>query len=1328
MSNQNRQGNSLLTTIRSMGLRFKRALRMCRGGIGNFLVAILIVQLAFPPICYAPDPSAPGSLPSINGKKPEPLTPYLAQLMKEVQSGSVRSADPTLITDQYLRIYDRPGIFTRFARRVRGRTVPASREFSLNDLRVDRQPVILNNFEKEVEINYDPNTGELIFALGSHTNSGQFVATMEHVRKNIKLSGTPAVDPEFVALATQHQITLSGGARTIHELRLMPLVEFIGDEKQEIKGHGFYAPIDLYPLFPVLLPKGAEIENLEFFSENSQPRELNTLEGSPVPKLIHAGDLVINVQLVDGTKRSLWVSRETLYQGLENSLKEALLLAAISNPTPETAAAVERVFKGDVAELDEVRQRLEGKVEGNDLLNRALNARFTYSGSAYQIKHVEPMAGALNPGESRPTALTAAARLSRHEIDTPYSETGTWSAHHRLLEEAKERDPHRAISSTVKSQAAYLVPAALAADRKNIPRHSFFRRALQKTKSLVQSPIRAMALAAVLAGGVYAVNPDAGWVNGLTAFGSRVYEYSSQEGFFPTVVRTLSSPEKNMTEFLAKTYMAEGGLNTIGSWVGTLSFYLALLPLTYLANYGYQRIRGRKVEFSVGGLTSSLLTELGNAFAWINRPLQEAVWNSPLLRQYNLYPAILAGRDPFATSAAWNAPWASSATIESNRDRLNAQQNREKELKAATSRLVALAIISKRSGIDLATLDLAMEQTKMSEFLRQILFDPGAAHTWVETTTRLYQMLDGILELDEVPLDRQALVAFTEKYQAKATELLAEINSRPTLTAMTIPLHGRVKDLVYQLGNGAGQASDSPERQTKLKLLASQAREALRTGQEVPAALVALANRFDPFFKNPTELATVDLTTWAEGTHKALDTALFATLPAEKKRGMLTQVAYNTWRFFNDNVLQLLAFGKPGLEAHYAFRGREVSASAARVTTMMAAADYPLTALIMASQTPQDWLWNFPPGKARIFAAEAEQAVSWNMGPQFDAMANEVAAARANPYAPLQTFYFDPQSGGVSRQQSLEEGLVAILQGQTNPNPNGPSILNSWSNALTNIFRFLQAKIILAGVPMALGMGMTAMAKGEYQAFLGAPAWLAVPIIAGFTSLWYITIKSSVAITPEGTPAPGYATIWGVVNTFMNHTSGAATANENAVKNAVALLSSSDPAKYRQGAIQAKALFARGRAYLDPELNKPSKDYSKSDAEQMVRLLAMPGKLPLSTIPGSLLDLVMINILLGALGSTVMYDTLNKTLFAEGANAVLEAAKSIGWFGATFASVYGIAAFLNHVVRPRLGPLHRGIEWTADIAHGANAAVGQACSSIMSGGSVPLLRTPINPH
>jgi len=837
-----------------------------------------------------------------------------------------------------------------------------------------------------------------------------------------------------------------------------------------------------------------------------------------------------------------------------------------------------------------------------------------------------------------------------------------------------------------------------------------------------------MAVAGILAGTAAAVRPEAQWVQDLTRWGASVYEFAATEGALPASLKILTDPFKNVGEFIAANYAREGGLNTIGAWAGSLAFYISLLPLVYLLNYGFQRLKGNRVPFNLGGMTQSLLSTLGRVFAMMNYPFQKYIWASPIIRQYNLYKVLEAGRDPFQTPEAWNSPLASRGQITENLQHLDARINSEKALEYAASRLVALLLVAEASGIDPATLDLASQDANIQEFIGRLLVDRDTSQRWIAATGNFYTLLKSVIELNEVPVSREQVQQFTRDYRKTAEEILREVNQTHAQLPLSFNNHAKLMGIARNLGDASLYPNNPVEVPAYLRSLAQEAREIVGSGEIQPplrntAQILDGVGSLEISSTDPAE-ARQQILPVVSQLQDDLTQAAPKTLTPDDKRSGLVNLARNAWSAFNGNFLQLLAFGTPGLKAYQNFRNIEITASVARKASGMAIADYPLSAFIWAFNSPQAWIW---PGQPRIIYGQAEQVLSWNMGPQFDVAANEAQAARINPYAPLNTYALDPTIGGVVRQQSFEAGLVSILKGQLDPNPSAPSILRTWMNYMWNVPKFLQAKLMLSGVPTTLGFSLAYLSGERTFDFMGLPVSVAIPITAAFTTLWYYLIKYSIAINDKGSFSPNYAVVWPVVNTFLNHTDNHASQNRAEMTKAVGLLSSSDPTHYQAGAKLAKSLFNAGNAYLPDQFNKRSADYSETDAKAFAKYLLTPENLPVATATSTLLDMLVLNIAIGALGSTVVYDTLSAGIFNPLADAVRGATHALGWFGGTFGALYVADKVVSRYISPHMGYLHKPVTYATDKIHAVGSHIAHTCgAALIATDGRPLIKPSIN--
>lgn len=412
---------------------------------------------------------------------------------------------------------------------------------------------------------------------------------------------------------------------------------------------------------------------------------------------------------------------------------------------------------------------------------------------------------------------------------------------------------------------------------------------------------------------------------------------------------------------------------------------------------------------------------------------------------------------------------------------------------------------------------------------------------------------------------------------------------------------------------------------------------------------------------------------------------------------------------FSKHVLHWLAFGLNGTRVFHRYFGRPVPEAAAKQTEYMMLSDHPLGLLILAANSPAEWQF---PGSARVLSLSSEALATWHTY-QPDSMANVAEAARTSPYAPLDTFRYSlpANQGGVAREQTIDEGLAAMCRGLVDPH--GPSFFQKWFNMMRNVYNFFQAKLILSGVFYCLGFVMA----GDVKQILDLPQYLAIPAAALFTAAWFWLIKYTVVISknPDGSfvPQPNYATCWAGVYFQAALLNGELGNNRERFLNAIGLLSDSVPSNYQEGARQIKALFHEGRFPLPDEYNIPSVQYSEALAKQLIRWLDLPEHQPVPIRESNFLNLVFINIGLGAIGTTALADTLSLGLFRKDADPVWGATLALGWYIGNLAFAYG-AYRVGKAVAPAFGPLHRGVTYTLDGVAYSRDQIKDACAAFLS--------------
>ncbi len=436
--------------------------------------------------------------------------------------------------------------------------------------------------------------------------------------------------------------------------------------------------------------------------------------------------------------------------------------------------------------------------------------------------------------------------------------------------------------------------------------------------------------------------------------------------------------------------------------------------------------------------------------------------------------------------------------------------------------------------------------------------------------------------------------------------------------------------------------------------------------------------------------------------------------------GFLKDLSRRAVMATSKNVLHWGLFGMPGLKVFNENRGRTVSRNATRTAGMMVGVDYPVSTIALAAEDPGAFLMrqNAPFfGETRIFATQSEQVAAWHAGAQVDAENNAIQSAKSNPYAPLAASFFDPEMGGPNyREQTLDQGLASILLSRTDPNEK--SWFGYWQNYLLNVYRFFQAKLLISGTFIGVGLYLKEVAPGE-------PTSLAsLPTLAIFTAAWLWMIKYTFVVKGSDvgySVAPNYAVLWSVVNMTGNDASAPVGENRQAVMNAVGYLSSHEPAQYQQGIKKLKALFAKHHLPIPERFNLPSTAFNAELKTAFHEWVLQTNSVPGPTKEGTLLNIGLINLGLGALGTTVFYNTLSKDLFHVDADPIVSAAQALGWYSAALvtAVVAGKTAQLT-------SPVWKPVNWTAEkTIKGVGAArnlVTRSCATLLAGavGSEPM--------
>ncbi len=1160
------------------------------------------------------------------------IPPSLRRLIEEVKQGKIRTADPNRVSQQVLEIVDRPGFITRaFRTAIRQQAVRPNRTIDLKDSNIARPPVPISDFVDQVEVFYEKPSNKLVFsALGG---------TVRQSLLDADLAAAPIVDPEVVlSVKTTGRETRS---EINYQLDLMPVDEFVGDAAA--KGFGFYAPLNFYPVLNFSLQRDMKISKIEFYGPKSA-RVYETLLGVDLPDIIDTGDVIVTV-LQNGEERRLWLSRNSLYLSLENCIKHTAVLTYIRVPTPEVYSLLLEMFEGRAEELAAVIASLQQDVDadGNWKVDRAISAqRLRDGGNAWSIRNARRLPGKDESGNPILGKSTLAKKAERPRQEHVLSEPdGNWEVLRQRLQSAQKANPNIKFTATTTSYAQAAISAAVKHDKQVQARRWGYWKRFQAVKKQILTPAKMILLGLTLAAGTFVASPDSEPFPFLTAVGSRIYAYAAEEGVAaeqkgamgPAAVNAVTSPINNAASFLAnQAYSSDpkAALNVV-SWATTLSFYVAFLPMIYLASYAFHRfVKGESTRLAWWPMSQLVFTDMLTIFAWMNRSAQEGFWTA--MRQNNLYYALNAGIDPNTTRKAWNSPLAPQATIDANASALSQNLDRSRQLRLIASRATALAIVAKHTGIDPGTLEMSGSAGDMTQFLKLLMKDGNTARTWYLTTSKLNEILNAD-KSEVLSLDPKETDAMVEAYMGQANRLIES------------------------------------------------------------AALLDRQNYVQ---------------TACESEKASSDCGKFSTV------GFLRSLAQRSAAWVNQNCLHWAFFGMPGVNVFHANRGRKVGLDATRIAGTQVGVDYPLSTLVWAGKSPEDF--SIQPalpffGTARVFAGQAEQATAWHAGSQIDAMENVKELSKRDPYRPLESFYFDPDMGGIAREQTLDEGLANMLRSRTDPD--SKSWFFYWQNYLKNVYKFFQAKLILSGVPLAIGFAMSKDVKELWD----TPSWVAVPVLAAFTAAWLWLIKYT--IVPSQTASgswvvsPNYAVLWSGVVMATQDARAPVASNREALMDAIAFLSSHRPENYQRGVREVRALFAKHHLPIPTRFNPPSAEFDFELKEAFLAWIKETEAIPGATKESTFLDVIILNLGVGALGTTALYDSLSKSLNAGEAEPILSAAYALRWYVIAFGTA-AAGAWASSKLAPYWKDVHGATDEALNRIAGVRDTVKRGCAGAIT--------------
>ncbi len=1235
-------------------------------GLHLLMVFTILLTTVIPPH-VAQAVEAEGQEPQAEPEKQETLAgiaPELKSLVDQVNEGRVKTADPNHLTEQELEIVDRPGVIRRGFHRITGRKPAEPRFISLLNTDINRPVIVINNFVEQVAVAFEPDTRKLVFS----THGGLY----RHVRKNANVIGQPIKDPELVSVLTALEGTSDD--RNRYQVDLVPVGEFTGND--QAKGLGFYAPVNFYPALTFSLPKGVVVEGLEYVGPETLNESIETLTEQGLPRYIKAGDLLVHVKM-DGKSKKLWVSRDTLYLNLKNCIKFTSVLAFMRTPSTEAYAQLLAMFEGEEAELNRMVGDVQQAVgaEGTWMLDRAIGAQRLRDKTAWKLGHAAKIITEENGVRvTKPPVLDQLAKRPRQEFDLEDSD-GEWEILRTRLKDAKEKEPGIKIDSTTPSYASVAIDKALEVEKQNQAHRWSFWRTFQVAKQKILTPGRVMALGLCLTVGAYNLSPENPAFEALTAVGSQIYDFASHAHepgatVAQKAVHAAVSPIQNSSRFLADNYFLgefqtttrdgnietmPGGLNTIGSWSASIGFYLAMLPLFYLVPWGYHKyVKREHVNRNWWRAAQIAFTDMLHIFAWTNRALQEAFWKSPLVRQYNLYNALHANLDPL--------------NVVKNGKAWNWPWASNEEIQARGEALSQSEDKSRQVSL------IASRAVALAMVAKETGIDPATLEM-SGSAKDMAQFLEKLVSDSEYA--HQWVYASGELYKlldAVANQLPDQVSLDPVETDR----------MVEEYLNQAASIVDTARTMDQREWIKSYCEK-----RDNPDACEGFS--VTGFLANQFKRSAAAVSQY--GLHAAL-------------------------------------FGMPGLEVFHKNRNMTVDMNATKMAGRMVGMDFPISTIALGAKSPEAYLWResgipftdmaMPfPGETRIFASQTEQLLAWHMGSQVDAMSTALRSLKTNPYGPLAKFYFDSDIGApYVREQTLDEGLAAILRGRMDPQ--SKSLVTYWKRYLFNVYNFIQAKMIVSGIPIAVGLWLGDQAtRTDAMSSLpaGTPSWMVVPTAAFFMAAWLWLIKYTIVVgrTDNGISiVPNYAVLWSAVAATTNEATAPAEANRAAVMDAVGYLSSSDPNQYQEGARKLKGLFAKHRLPIPVEFNRPSREFDDTLRRGFLAFVMDKEHVPGPTKESEFLTIGLINGGLGALGTTAMYDSLSREMFGSGMDPITSAGQSLGWYAAAVAAAVAGGAAMK-ASAPMWRKPHEAVSATlSGVAH-ARDFVKKKCSDLVLG-------------
>jgi hypothetical protein len=360
-----------------------------------------------------------------------------------------------------------------------------------------------------------------------------------------------------------------------------------------------------------------------------------------------------------------------------------------------------------------------------------------------------------------------------------------------------------------------------------------------------------------------------------------------------------------------------------------------------------------------------------------------------------------------------------------------------------------------------------------------------------------------------------------------------------------------------------------------------------------------------------------------------------------------------------------IASGKASLQNG----SRDLPDEVVKMQTGMALVDFSISNASSASIAPSQW--SIPSelsldalrNNSMAVLTTGDQAFAWTTIPQSDLL--NVLAGQSqmnNPYGPIASLAFaEGLDGVVHRVQTLEEGLLAILKGMTNPDPKSPGFFKSWLGYMRSALEGHQVRAVLLGASIFSGF----MFAGHHTVLNAIPLALTAAYFVAFRKIGASVSWAGGTAAPEASD-PGYAVVWPFANTSVKWANDPVDKNRKAATTAAGLLASPVEAESTKGVIAAKALFAEGqgwfRAALPSHLNVSSKAYTPAMRAELLALLKTSLSAPTAHNP-----FIELNAnLLAAVASVVLYYVMYDGLLGKEDLTVAEVLESVGWAAKNF--------------------------------------------------------------